>query len=180
MYGLVNKAVKGLVISAHGEDIWKQICNENDFYDYDFVAMKSYPDELTYKLVKSASDVLGASQEAILESFGVYWITYTADEGYGDLMSTSGDSFTEFLENLDFLHDRLGDVMPYLKPPMFKTRNKNDNSLELEYHSDRIGLEPMVLGLLKGLGKRFNLNVQAELFALKGEEHDCSIFKVSW
>ena len=83
MYGLVNKAVEQLVQRQFGEDKWMEIKNKAGV-DSNFVAMGSYPDEVTFSLVAAASEVLGSPPEAILEAFGEHWIQFTVDEGYGE------------------------------------------------------------------------------------------------
>ena len=180
MYGLVNKAIKDLVVSRFGADKWHEICELTDFQDGEFVSMHSYPDKLTYDLVKNASKVLQADAHVVLEAFGEYWILYTADEGYGDLMDLTGSSFVEFLTNLDMLHYRIGNIMPKLAPPQFSTRNETSNSVELEYRSHREGLVPMLHGLIRGLGKRFEMNVIIEQIQVKDEQNDCHVFLIKW
>ena len=180
MYGLVNKAIKDLVINNHGEEKWKEICQLSDFHDEEFIGMNPYPDKLTYDLVKNASRVLQADAGAILEAFGEYWILYTADEGYGDLMDLTGSNFVEFLSNLDMLHYRINNIMPELAAPQFSTRNESENSVELEYRSHRAGLVPMLYGLIKGLGKRFDLLVSVEHIQEKNDENDCHVFLIKW
>lgn len=180
MYGLVNKAIKDLVVNNHGEEKWKEICRLSDFHDEEFIGMNPYPDKLTYDLVKNASRVLQADAAAILEAFGEYWILYTADEGYGDLMDLTGSSFVEFLSNLDMLHYRINNIMPELAAPQFSTRNETENSVELEYRSHRDGLVPMLYGLIKGLGKRFDLVLQVEQIQEKNDENDCHVFLIKW
>lgn len=180
MYGLVNKAIKDLVVNNHGEEIWKEICHRADFYDEDFVGMLSYPDSLTYSLVRHASEILKSDAAAILEAFGEYWILYTAEEGYGDLMSLTGSSFVEFLDNLDMLHYRINNLMPGLMPPQFSTRNETENSVELEYRSHREGMVPMIFGLIKGLAKRFDLNANINQIHERTDTSDCHIFLITW
>lgn len=180
MYGLVNKAIKDLVVSNHGQDKWEEICRLSGFEDQEFIGMNPYPDKLTYDLVKNASHVLRADAGAILEAFGEYWILYTADEGYGDLMDLTGSNFVDFLSNLDMLHYRISNVMPELAPPQFSTRNQKENSVELEYRSHREGLVPMLYGLIKGLGKRFDLQVTVEHIQQKNEQNNCHVFLISW
>lgn len=180
MYGLVNKAIKDLVVTNHGEETWKEICRLSDFHDEEFIGMNPYPDKLTYDLVKNASMVLKADAAAILEAFGEYWILYTADEGYGDLMDLTGSTFVEFLGNLDMLHYRINNIMPELAAPQFSTRNETENSVELEYRSHRVGLVPMLYGLIKGLGKRFDLVVSTEQIQEKNEHNDCHVFLIKW
>jgi hypothetical protein len=180
MYGLVNKAIKDLVTQRFGEDKWLEICKLSDFNQGEFIAMNTYPDALTYTLVKNASQVLKADADVILEAFGEYWILYTADEGYNELMNITGNTFVEFLENLDMLHYRMNNIMPQLAAPQFTVRNKMENSVELEYRSHREGLTPMLFGLLKGLGKRFELEVTVELIQKKDESNDCHVFLINW
>jgi hypothetical protein len=180
MYGLVNKAIKDLVVTNFGEDKWNEICELSDFIEGDFIALQSYPDDLTYTLVKNASQVLKSDSSAVLEAFGEYWILYTADEGYNELMEITGNSFVEFLQNLDMLHYRMANIMPKLEPPKFTVRNINDTSLELEYRSQRQGFVPMLFGLIRGLGKRFSLDVKITLIQDKNDENDCATFLISW
>ncbi|MFM7565867.1 MAG: heme NO-binding domain-containing protein [Flavobacteriales bacterium] len=180
MYGLVNKAIKDLIVSNHGEESWNEIAKRSDFHDADFVGLRTYEDALTYRLVGNASAVLGADAKDILELFGEYWITYTADEGYGQLMELCGDTFVEFLGNLDMLHHRMNSMMPQLAPPQFTTRNEKENSIELLYRSHREGLTPMLYGLIRGLGKRFGLTCTVEQLSSKGETQDYDLFLISW
>ncbi len=180
MYGLVNKAIKDLIVTNHGTEKWAEICSLSNFEDAEFVSIYSYPDSLTYDLVKNASRVLKADAGAILEAFGEYWILYTADEGYGDLMNLSGSNFPEFLGNLDMLHSRISNLMPQLQPPQFSTRNVTDNSVELEYRSKRDGLVPMLLGLIRGLGKRFDMEVSVKQIEEKSSEDGAHVFLITW
>mgnify|MGYP002777737812 CR=1 FL=1 len=162
MYGLVNKAVEDLVCTRFGEDTWAKIQEKAAVDVVGFVSMEPYPDEVTYKLVGAASEVLGAPVPALLEAFGEYWILYTAREGYGELISMFGSSLAEFLGNLDNMHTRVGLSFPHLRPPSFVSRDLGDGRFELEYHSTREALAPMVVGLLKGLAKSFGEAVEVE------------------
>ena len=180
MYGLVNKAIQDLVTEKFGEEKWVEIKKLSGFQDDFFVGLQSYPDDLTYTLVKNASKVLGADASVVLELFGEYWILYTAEEGYGDMLELAGDSFVDFLNNLDMLHNRVAGIMPGLIPPQFSTRNEKMNSIDLEYRSMREGLSPMVVGLIRGLGKRFQLTCKIEHIQQKNDVNDCHVFKIDW
>ena len=177
MYGLVNKAVKELVIEKFGEESWETICAKANYTDGDFLSMSPYPDKLTFDLVASASEVLNVPAEDLLFAFGEYWILYTAEQGYGNMLELAGDSFPKFLKNLNMLHQRVNSVMPELKPPAFTVRNEKENYLELVYNSHRTGLIPMLKGLVSGLGKRSELVV--ECTHLK-EEEGAHVFVVKW
>ena len=181
MYGLVNKAIQDLVCEKFGEDKWLEIKKMSNFEDDFFIGLQSYPDSLTYELVKNSSKVLGAESSVIMEAFGEYWILFTAKEGYGEMLDLAGDSLTEFLNNLDMLHNRVNNIMPELVAPQFSTRNETTNSIELEYRSKRQGMSPMVVGLLRGLGIRFNKeNMKIKHIQQKNDVNDCDVFKIEW
>ncbi len=181
MYGLVNKAIQDLVCEKFGEDKWQEIKKLSGFEDDFFIGLQSYPDALTYTLVKNASRILGADASIVMETFGEYWILYTVNEGYGDMMELAGDNLPDFLNNLDMLHNRLNNIMPHLVAPQFSTRNETSNSIELEYRSHREGMAPMVVGLLRGLGKRFELeNYTINQIEHKAQNQECDVFKIEW
>lgn len=180
MYGLVNKAIKDLVIQVAGVDKWQEIARLSDFPDQDFIAMSPYPDALTYSLVGNASKVLGIDANILLEKFGEHWILYTASEGFGNLLNLSGNNLADFLGNMDMLHNQLTGIMPNLSPPKFTTRNVTDNSLELEYWSHREGMVPMLIGLLRGLGTRFGQPCTVEHIKQRVSNEDCHVFRVTW
>ena len=156
MYGLVNKGIEEMVIEFHGQDKWEEIKRKASFESEGFLNMKPYPDDLTYKLVGAACEVLNASAEDVLKAFGEYWILFTAEKGYGEMLNLAGSTLPDFLKNLDMLHGRVNNLMPELVPPQFECENETEHSIELIYKSKREGLIPMLHGLVTGLGKRFN------------------------
>lgn len=181
MYGLVNKAIHDLISDKFGEDKWQEIKKLSGFEDDFFIGLQSYPDSVTYDLVKNASKVLGAEASVVMEAFGEYWILYTADQGYGEMMDLAGDTLTDFLNNLDMLHQRVNHIMPNLVAPQFSTRNETENSIELEYRSKREGMYPMVVGLLRGLCKKFGKeNYTITHIEFKKDNNECEVFKIEW
>ncbi|MBD2595678.1 heme NO-binding domain-containing protein [Nostoc spongiaeforme FACHB-130] len=160
MYGLVNKAIQDMICERHGEEKWEIIKSKAGYEDIDFfIGMDGYPDEVTYSLVAAACEVLKMPAPEILQAFGEYWVNYTAEEGYGDLLNSAGNSLPQFIENLDNLHARVGLSFSQLRPPSFECEHTSEQSLDLHYQSTRHGLAPMVIGLLHGLGKRFHTTV---------------------
>ncbi|MCC5656510.1 heme NO-binding domain-containing protein [Nostoc sp. XA010] len=174
MYGLVNKAIQDMVCSRFGEETWKEIKHKAEVDIDVFLNMEGYPDDITHKLIKAASVVLSLSTQQIMQAFGEFWVHYTAQEGYGEMMDMSGDTLPEFLENLDNLHARVGVSFPNLQPPSFECTDMKENSLSLHYRSDREGLTPMILGLVQGLGNRFDTEVDITQTQNRdeGAEHD--------
>ena len=174
MYGLVNKAVEELVRSRFGDQTWETIKQRAGVEEELFISMDAYPDDLTYRMVGAASEVLNIPAAQVLETFGEYWVLYTAQEGYGDTFAMFGDTLPRFLLNLDAMHSHVGTVFTKLRPPSFRCTDQTEHSLRLHYYSARAGLAPMVIGLLKGLGTRFNTPVQVTHAVQRdaGADHD--------
>lgn len=179
MYGLVNKAIHDMVCVNFGEETWEKIREKAEVEVGSFLCMDTYPDDITHRLVKAASVVLGMSPQKIMQAFGEYWVQYTAQEGYGEMMEMSGSTLPEFLQNLDNLHARVGLSFPQLQPPSFDCTEMEEESLNLHYYSDRQGLSPMIVGLVKGLGSRFDTEVEVTQTQSReeGAEHDEFLIK---
>jgi hypothetical protein len=180
MYGMVNKAVEDLVCLKFGEDKWEAIKDRAGVNEDLFISNESYPDELTYRLVGAASEILELPADKILHAFGEHWILNTAVEGYGDLMEAGGKSLAEFLENLPNFHTRVTLIFPKLQPPRFEVSERTDKSLKLHYHTHRAGLAPFVLGLLSGLAKRFETDVKITQVQNRADGADHDQFVIEW
>ncbi len=179
MYGLVNKAIKELIVSEHGEASWQRVRTAAGVDVDEFIRMEQYPDSLTYDLVAAASEELGVPPVKVLEVFGGHWVKYTGQQGYGDLLDMAGATLFDFLENLDALHTRVGLNMDKLRPPSFEVEDRTDHSLVLHYRSVRDGLAPMVTGLLKGLAEKFGVAVDVTLRDSKSDGADHDVFMVA-
>ena len=180
MYGMVNKAVEGMVCMHHGEAVWERIKSRAGVDVEVFMSSEAYPDEITYKLVEAASEVLELPSGKILEAFGEHWVLHTAQEGFGGLMQAAGKSLPEFLANLPDFHSRVAMIFPKLQPPRFECREITDRSLKLHYFTRRPGLTPFVSGLMQGLGKLFQTPVTVRLAEAKDEGADHDVFEVAW
>lgn len=174
MYGLVNRALEELICTRYGAEQWARIKAKAEV-DIDlFVRMEAYPDDITYRLVGAACELLNLPAAEVLHDFGCHWVQYTGHEGYGELFDAAGTSVQEVLANLDDLHARVGLLYPKLTPPSFKCSDVSENGLVLHYYSTRAGLAPMVVGLIDGIGKHFNQPLEVTQLTHKqaGDDHD--------
>lgn len=180
MYGMVNKGLEDFVSSDFGVEKWEAILQRAGAEVDVFISNESYPDELTFRLVKAASEVLEVPIQTILEGFGERWVSKIAPENYGAMMDCAGNNLSEFLNNLPNFHSRVALTFPHLQPPKFSVSDVTANSARLHYHSHRCGLQSFVVGLIKGLAKRFNnsVNIQLTRSADDGSGHD--IFWIEW
>ncbi len=172
MYGLVNQGVRKMVTDSFGEKSWATVLEAAGVEDV-FVAMDPYPDEVTFKLVAAASTVLELEPKDVLAAFGRWWIGFASEE-YSDLFKMTGDSFQEFVANLNDIHTRVGYMLTDLSPPSFKITDSAENTFVLHYYSKREGLFPMVQGMINGIGDHFKTEIEVEHMGEggKGPGHD--------
>ena len=180
MYGIVNRAIEELIVEKFGEEKWEEVKDKAGLKSEGFMTLKPYADELTFQLVAAASEILSIPSDTLLEAFGEYWILYTAERGYGEMLNLAGDSLPTFLKNLNMLHGRVSNLMPELAPPQFECINEQENSIDLIYRSHRIGMVPMLMGLIKGLGKRFGKEVVIQQAENNKSESSAVIFHLIW
>lgn len=178
MNGLINRAIEQLVVSMKGEAGWRGVCAHAGIQADGFVSMQNYDDDITFRLVNAVSERLGLPSEQVLEAFGEYWITYTAEEGYGALMATGGTHLREFLTNLNDIHGRAEAIFTQLRIPLFRIENVSETEFRLFYASERTGLAPMVLGLIRGLAKRFDQSIDIVQVHSKTHVNEEDIFNV--
>lgn len=179
MYGMVNRAVEGMVCSHFGEDKWELIKARAGVEEDIFLSNESYPDAMTYRLVGAASEVLGLPADKILEAFGEHWIEL-ARSSYGELMTMHGRTLGEFLLNLPNFHTRVALMFPKLQPPRFAVTDVTPTSLHLHYHTHREGLAPFVVGLVRGLGTMFKTPVTIDHCVKRGPTQDHDVFAITW
>lgn len=180
MYGLVNKAIEEFVISNFGEEKWDRITSKAGVEVDVFISNESYPDELTYKLVGAASEVLDLPADVILVAFGEHWVTQTAAKSYGPMMKSGGATLKEFLVNLPNFHTRVAMIYPNLEPPRFRCTDVTEGGLHLHYHSHRPGLTAFVTGLIQGLGTLYATPCGSTVLERKDQGADHDVFAVTW
>jgi hypothetical protein len=156
MYGVINKSLRDMVTEGHGEAIWAQVLAKAGVPSDSFLAMRSYDDEITFRLAVASSDVLGVDVDTALHAFGKHWVNHTLARDYDALVRSTGSTMLEFLENLNELHDRISTTFLEYEPPEFRVSELQKNRMEVEYISHREGLNSFVSGLLVALSERFN------------------------
>ena len=178
MYGLVNQAIERMICEFHSEELWEDIKADADIDIEMFIGMDLYPDDITYRLFASSCKLSGQTMPEFLQTFGVYWLTFTAHAGHDHLLDMAGSSLAEFLENLDTIHSVLVEGFPEMKAPTFTYDQVSAIEFDLHYYSERSGLAPMVMGLVSALAERFGETI--ELNHLHGAHDGCDhdIFRI--
>ena len=158
MYGMVNQAIVEYLGDEFGSEILYAVLEQSGCQETQFSGMTQYPDETSYALVGAAADATGRPAEDILGKIGEYWVGFALRSDYGDLLRMAGNDLPNLLQNLDHLHARVGEAFDDLRPPSFWCDELTEDSLVLHYASERPGLEPMVAGIVRGLGHLVETN----------------------
>jgi Haem-NO-binding len=177
MYGMVNQAIEAMVTEKFGPAEWGKIKEIAGIDDPAFLAMKQYPDSVTYALAGAVSKHTSIPIGEVLHAFGVYWIQYALRGPWGKLMKSSGASTYELLAALDDMHARIAVSFPDLQPPAFRAQRQGDG-LRLEYRSHRPGLSAFVVGLVEGIGALYSENVTCTQIESKDAGAPCDAFLV--
>lgn len=183
MYGFVNSALEKLIKRRFGVEKWEEIrshanvvLGETDAFQVNHV----YKDDDTYAVVTAASEVLGLPADTILEMFGEQFLLWCQESGYAKTLQLLGRSLQDFLTNLDALHDHLSIIYPQMDAPSFRcTAGMKKSEFLLHYYSDRVGLENIVMGIVKSVAREYyNVEVEMKLLRRKGADSDHSIFSI--
>jgi len=180
MYGIINKSIEELVTEKFGENKWNEVKKVSEIDIDFFISNEPYDDAITYDLAIGISKVMNISLDAVLFTFGEWWILDTTKKKYGGLLKSGGASLKEFLVNLPQFHNHIMLMYPKLTPPEFKVSDINENNIVIHYLSKRPGLQEFVRGLFSGLGKLYKTNVTIELLQSRNEGSDHESFKISW
>lgn len=155
MYGMIHKAAREMVVREAGEMRWGAVLEASGVGEGAFISPKVYSDETTFALIGAVSSELGIPLPVLLESFGRFWISYADSSAYGGVMALTGADLLTFLQNLDRMHAEIRVSMRDARMPSFEAHEEGPDSIRLVYRSERAGLEPFVIGLLRGLLSRF-------------------------
>ena len=180
MYGMIHRGIEVFVKARAGEAAWDRVLARAALPDEPFVTMEAYPDSVTQTIVGATCTELDITPDTLLEEFGAYWMTFTANEGYGDLLKAAGNTLPEFLKNLDHLHTRVKLSFPDLDPPSFRVSDETASSLVLHYYSPRVGLGKLVIGVLRGLQDRFDVDMTVRMDRDEADERPHDRFHISW
>jgi hypothetical protein len=84
------------------------------------------------------------------------------------------------MKNLNSMHSRLAHIFPGMVIPTFELSDITDRGMTVHYKSTRQGLEYMVIGLIRGLGKKFQLNCDIRMTDAEPAEGTSQKFEVTW
>lgn len=179
MYGIINDAIRDMVSTTMGTDVWKELSVGVGLKNPSFNSLEAYDDSITVDLVNAIAEKTKRSAPEILRAFGKYWVEYARKSEYSSILEVYGDGPVELLESLDHLHTRLKVSFGALNPPAFWVTHISENEIIVHYQSDRdMPLEFFVQGLIEGIFNCYNQSCEVEIISATGNEK--AAFKVNF
>jgi hypothetical protein len=178
MYGLVNEAVKQMVVDSFGVEKWNEVCTELNLEEPNFMPFEQYEDSLTGDLVGKICEKFSFEAPVLLEEFGKYWVTYARNSEYSSILNSFATSPIDLIKSLDSLHTRLELTFDELRPPSFWVTEKDDKKIWVHYQSHRdMPLEFFVIGLIKGIFLMFDQECSVSI--IPSENGEKAVFEVT-
>lgn len=175
MYGMIHRAIRGMVIEERGESAWNELEHRSGIGPAEMISAETYDDEITLRMLAAASDAYDMPINDLLVRFGRYWIVFAERGSFKFILDFTGQDLRGFISNLDRMHVGVQAVMPQAIMPSFRVAEDTAEKVVVEYRSTRTGLEPFVTGLFQGLAERFG--VEADVQHL-GRYGDASTFAI--
>lgn len=162
MHGMINRGLQCYIRDIHGVDIWEETCEQANLPFYNFESMLTYDDATTEDLLSSFGAITGRGREEILEDFGVYIVSEGALSTVRRLLKFGGRNYVEFLQSLDFVHERAKMAVPDLDIPVMELVAHSPHRFTLYVRFEKRGYGAALLGLLRALADDYNILVSIE------------------
>jgi len=173
MKGIINKGIQELVETKFGSTAWEKVKLGAGCEEPFFAIMNDYPDDTTFALVKSASEVSGLPLETVMVEYGKFVVPNTLREQYPSYFKLAGSSPREFLLNMDRVHEHVTRSVSKPMPPRFEYEDLPDGRLLMKYGSKR-GLCAVLRGLILGVGVLFDQELQVqEISCMQKDDPQC-------
>lgn len=176
MHGLVNRAIQCFVRDSYGMSRWLEVTRRAGVEITDFEAMLHYEDTVTEALIEAAKEVIGVSEDTILEDLGTYLVTHPNVEALRRLLRFGGVDFVDFLHSLDDLPERAKLAVDDLDLPAMEVRQHSAETFSLTCRSDRPGFGYVMMGILRTLADDYGALVFLEY---RGNQTDAEVIDIT-
>ena len=176
MHGLVNRAIQCFVRDSYGLSRWLEVTRQAGVEVTDFEAMLHYDDAITENLINAAKDVIGVSEETVLEDLGTYLVTHPNVEALRRLLRFGGVDFVDFLHSLDELPDRAKLAVDDLDLPSMEVRQHSTETFSLTLKGERPGFGYVMMGILRTLADDYGALV---LLEHRGAQADVEVIDIT-
>jgi len=155
MHGLISRAIQSFLQDSYGASLWDAVAVRSGvgmaLGPDGFEAMQRYSPEIVGAVVTTASQLLGAPRESLLEDLGTYLVSNDRLEALRRLLRFGGVSFTDFLYSLDDLQGRTRMAVPELHLPELTIDEDGPGRFILTCHQCPAGFGHVMVGVLRTL-----------------------------
>ncbi|MCD4707325.1 MAG: heme NO-binding domain-containing protein [Candidatus Sabulitectum sp.] len=164
MKGIIAISLKRLVKKEYGLEKWYDILERSGFSKYELIKASDDLDDAKFlNIIASTCAVLDITLEQAADAFGDYWVNEYAPEVYS-VYYKNAKTAKELILNMNNVHKKVVLDLENARPPTFEFEWKNDNTLLINYKSDR-NLAILMIGLLKGVSKYYNEDLKIRLIS---------------
>ena len=159
MKGTIVIALQDLVKNKFGQEKWINILKKSDLpTDKVFYPHHDVDDSMFMKLIQNTCKVLGITLEQAAEAFGNYWMNEYVPKKYFAFFYGKRTA-KDFLLDMNRVHSKMVDKLENAQPPRFECEVLDENKITMSYSSQR-GLEPIWIGMIKGVGTYFKEDIK--------------------
>lgn len=182
MIGNINMVFYEYISLKHSPEIWIDVADKLHLKEQFVVPGSAYPDQLTYRIALTASQILNQDINELLYQLGQYYVVEVMHNQYDNIKVLPGKSLRDIIDYLPTYHNRLGIIQPHLKLPTFLTRPLGENAYEIWYKGEAVSDSSFILGLLGGLIQLYNYGVNAIVKQTKkrSSQEQFDVYEIRW
>ena len=151
MLGVVNKVIEAFVCQRYGDGLWADLLIDVSLPGYEFEAMLTYDDGITYDLIDRLAKRQSKMHQDVLEDIGGYLVAEDSQASIRRLLRFGGATFEDFLLSLDDLNDRVALALDILEMPTIRVVPLSAERVHIRVDSKWHGFSDVLVGLLRAL-----------------------------
>lgn len=151
MLGVVNKVIESFVRQRYGDKLWADVLVDLSLPGYEFEAMLTYEDGITYDLIDGLAKRQSKMYQDILEDIGGYLVAEDSQASVRRLLRFGGATFEDFLLSLDDLKDRVALALDNLEMPTVAVEPISAEKVHIRVVPKWHGFSDVLMGLLRAL-----------------------------
>lgn len=161
MYGMLLESVQHFIQVEYGDEVWDEVLQIIDCKHSVFNTHQVYPDWIISAIAEACAKVTTHTYEHFMNFFGRCFVRFFSHFGYDVTLRATGRYFTDFLENVDNIHNQFRFSFPKMKSPSMYITERDDGGCVLVYRSTRQGFTQYLMGLLQEIANEsFDLDLK--------------------
>ena len=164
MKGVIPICLMEMIMVKFGENKLNYVLKAAKIYDRNylhFLPTEDVPDADVLNVISASCSTLNFSLEQLANEFGEYWCVTYAPKIYAPYFNNVTCA-KDFLMKMQKIHERVTRTIPNASPPSFEYISNAPSHLIMKYSSNR-NLQPLWIGLIKGVGIAFNEKLDIKL-----------------